>query len=448
MTRRGEIGLSVLDAVLRLVLGGIFIYAAYGKIQEPAVFAVQVAAYRILPDFCVGLFALVLPMVELLAGLMLIATCWSREAALLILGLLGMFFIGLTQGLVRGLKISCGCFGDGGGEDSLMAALVRDLVLFVPTVWLVFRPNRWLSVRWPFLGAVLVAVGCCGWGGYVHWQTSRVADQMTEREPVVIERVVGTGNNTNTSVMAEQWTIDFPRAFAAACEKHRPIILFAGEEDCKYCQIMRRALETEAFHKWVRGTGIYLVEAHINETNVSKVQECQVEFLKSLPRQQPVRYPLMGVYWPQTQTNNDVRLSFIGRRGLMPGKKHPSVVGEFVNALELVLKDYLEGLADRVPLQEVLKSTQRQIQIKSEDGSVVWMEPNTGIQDWGTSVKIHVKPNQSGVRVNWFYPDGSPVLHQHGRVLTVNDDMPAGTYTVSFKKMTLRKASTEEKSDE
>ena len=65
-----------------------------------------VAGYAILPACCVGLFALILPMLELVAGAALIVTKWSREAALILLALLLSFFVGLSQAWIRGLEIS------------------------------------------------------------------------------------------------------------------------------------------------------------------------------------------------------------------------------------------------------------------------------------------------------------------------------------------------------
>ena len=54
--------------------------------------------------------AVVLPWVELLCGLLLLAGFWSQTALLSVTGLLVMFVIATGQAWVRGLDISCGCF--------------------------------------------------------------------------------------------------------------------------------------------------------------------------------------------------------------------------------------------------------------------------------------------------------------------------------------------------
>ena len=161
MSRRDLI-LGALERVCRLILGGIFIYAAWSKIQDPALFAKAIVGYQMLPSFFVGPLALVLPMAELLAGAALIATRWTRESTLLILCMLAMFFVGLTQALVRGLDISCGCFGDDAtSTHTVLSALLRDVVLLVPAVWLVRRPNAWLWNK-AFGVAVLAALVVTG----------------------------------------------------------------------------------------------------------------------------------------------------------------------------------------------------------------------------------------------------------------------------------------------
>lgn len=133
------------EVVFRVGLGGLFVYAAWYKIQDPAMFADAVASYRLLPLPVVGVVALVLPMAELVAGFALVATKWSREAALMILMMLVVFLIGLVQAWVRGLEIVCACFGpeDAGGSP-LWLDILRDIALCVPTIWLLTRPGRWI----------------------------------------------------------------------------------------------------------------------------------------------------------------------------------------------------------------------------------------------------------------------------------------------------------------
>lgn len=122
----------------RVVVGGVFVWSAWTKIQDPALFLESVLAYDMLPYLPAAVFALVLPMVELTCGIALVFTKWHREAAVLICAMLAAFMVALAQALVRGLDISCGCFADASSHGRLAIgyALVRDVVLLVPSVWL------------------------------------------------------------------------------------------------------------------------------------------------------------------------------------------------------------------------------------------------------------------------------------------------------------------------
>lgn len=139
----------VLETFVRLGIGALFAWSAWFKIQDPALFASSVESYRILPECMVGIFSLFMPMLELLAGIGLVATKWSREAALLVAGMLLVFIVALAQAAVRGLDISCGCFDDDPetGTVAIAKALARDVALLLPAVWLLFRPGRWIWTR-------------------------------------------------------------------------------------------------------------------------------------------------------------------------------------------------------------------------------------------------------------------------------------------------------------
>ncbi|HEY7924411.1 MAG TPA: MauE/DoxX family redox-associated membrane protein [Vicinamibacteria bacterium] len=95
---------------LRLLLGAFFVYASLDKIASPAGFARIVYQWQVAGPVPSNLVAATLPWVELLAGLLLIAGVWRREAALVIALLLVVFLGAAASVLARGIDVqNCGC---------------------------------------------------------------------------------------------------------------------------------------------------------------------------------------------------------------------------------------------------------------------------------------------------------------------------------------------------
>ena len=141
MTVRQPLLIRFLSFVLRLVVGGVFVYAGVLKILDPAQFANDVANYRLLPSALVNFVAITLPWVETVAGILMVMGFWLPGSALVITGLMGVFLVAIGQALVRGLDIQCGCFGtiEAGKMDTM--TLARDVALFVFAAWLYWRAS-------------------------------------------------------------------------------------------------------------------------------------------------------------------------------------------------------------------------------------------------------------------------------------------------------------------
>lgn len=124
--------------LIRLVLGGVFIYASLDKILNPGLFAQAVFNYQVLPGELINLTALILPWLELILGACLLFNRWMQGASSLA-AVLMTFFMGLILfNLARGLDISCGCFSTNpadGPMDSL--TLARDILFLILAVGLV-----------------------------------------------------------------------------------------------------------------------------------------------------------------------------------------------------------------------------------------------------------------------------------------------------------------------
>jgi hypothetical protein len=123
-----------------------FIFASCFKIADPKGFAVLIAQYQFLPHNIINLWALVLPQIEFWFGIALIATPFVKECTLVILGMFASFIIALVWALALDLGITCGCFQIDGAQSKSEAwtALVRDLILLWPTIWLLTRKNNYI----------------------------------------------------------------------------------------------------------------------------------------------------------------------------------------------------------------------------------------------------------------------------------------------------------------
>lgn len=113
--------------LLRVGLGAMFLYAALTKVPDLPLFAEEIANYQLLPAPLVPWVAALLPGIEIVLGLALIAGLWTRTAAALTGALLVVFTVGLTQALLRGIDLRCGCFGS--AEPATWGTVVRDLAM-------------------------------------------------------------------------------------------------------------------------------------------------------------------------------------------------------------------------------------------------------------------------------------------------------------------------------
>jgi putative oxidoreductase len=94
----------------QIALGAIFVIAALPKIADPPSFAHMIYNYRLVPGSLINISALIMPWVEVLAGLALILGVWKAAARNIIAALLAIFIIAISINLVRDNAIDCGCF--------------------------------------------------------------------------------------------------------------------------------------------------------------------------------------------------------------------------------------------------------------------------------------------------------------------------------------------------
>ncbi|MBI5497381.1 MAG: hypothetical protein HY904_20370 [Deltaproteobacteria bacterium] len=136
--------MTLFAALLRLGLGGILLYAGWAKVQDPTDFAIQITNYR-LGDVWAPWAAVALPPIELLTGALLLLaprrSPWLQAACLVALGMFAVFLAAVITVVLRGIDISCGCFGGDSGPVSWIT-VARNTLLCTATAALLWYARR------------------------------------------------------------------------------------------------------------------------------------------------------------------------------------------------------------------------------------------------------------------------------------------------------------------
>jgi len=120
--------------IVDFILAGVFIYAGVLKALDPVQLAHDIDHYKILPwTIGVGL-AFYLPWLEILCGLALIFRRFYRGALSILTALVVIFLVATIAAKVRGLDITCGCFGHASQNWSFPAHLALDLAILAALV--------------------------------------------------------------------------------------------------------------------------------------------------------------------------------------------------------------------------------------------------------------------------------------------------------------------------
>lgn len=134
-----------LQWVLRLGLGGVFIYAGVVKVLDSQQFALDVQNYQLTTWTVSILVAMYLPWLEIVAALALFYRKLYLGALSAVLGMTVVFLVAIISAWARGLDITCGCFGRSDVRVSYPELFGRDLLLMAAALvlfWLEWRRSR------------------------------------------------------------------------------------------------------------------------------------------------------------------------------------------------------------------------------------------------------------------------------------------------------------------
>ena len=120
---------NILWRVVALIIGGIFIYAGVIKAMDPTGFANDIDNYKMLPWPLTVRLAFYLPWLEVLCGLAVILGLLYRGGLVILTALTLIFIAASIIAKVRGLDITCGCFGHASKNWSFTGHLLLDLAI-------------------------------------------------------------------------------------------------------------------------------------------------------------------------------------------------------------------------------------------------------------------------------------------------------------------------------
>ena len=149
MNRNSITARSWLGTVLRLGLGGIWLWASLSKLHDPRRFVQAVRAYDATPEWLSKAIGYGLPVLEFSIAILLILGVATRLAAAVSAVLFLVFLVGIIEAAARGLTLDCGCFGGGGqtaGAPHYTLDILRDIGLLAVAVFLVLWPLTRISI--------------------------------------------------------------------------------------------------------------------------------------------------------------------------------------------------------------------------------------------------------------------------------------------------------------
>jgi uncharacterized membrane protein YphA (DoxX/SURF4 family) len=143
---RTDRAIGVVVLALRVIIGGIFIVAGVAKVGHPADFAAQIAGFQLLPRVVIAPMAIVLPYLEILLGGYLVIGLFTRTAAWCAVALLALFDAAIASAVVRGMTVSCGCFGPSDKTVTTWAEVARDAIFVVLAIVIALRAPGTLAL--------------------------------------------------------------------------------------------------------------------------------------------------------------------------------------------------------------------------------------------------------------------------------------------------------------
>ena len=128
--RRSAFGVwRFLWRTLDFIVAGIFVYAGALKVLDPVQFAHDIKNFQILPWPISVALAFYQPWLEIFCGVGLVFRFFYRGALCILSALIVVFTLAIIAAKVRGLDITCGCFGHASQHWSFPAHLATNVAI-------------------------------------------------------------------------------------------------------------------------------------------------------------------------------------------------------------------------------------------------------------------------------------------------------------------------------
>lgn|GEM_PF-269347 len=109
----------VVTLFVRLFIAGVFGFAAFMKLQKneaTQAFAESIRSFKVLSpidhEHLVVLSSFAVPWAEAICAALILIGLWTRAAAFIMLGAVGVFIYAIASVIARGMTVECGCFGE------------------------------------------------------------------------------------------------------------------------------------------------------------------------------------------------------------------------------------------------------------------------------------------------------------------------------------------------
>jgi uncharacterized membrane protein YphA (DoxX/SURF4 family) len=122
-----------IGVLVRVVLGGIFLYAGLIKASDSQQFALALVPFTFLPVDATGFLAVFIAWSEVVAGVLILLPRIYLLGAAMIAALCVVFIGVLSWALWNGIVIPCPCFGGDAppSASAMVGVIMRDVVLLL-----------------------------------------------------------------------------------------------------------------------------------------------------------------------------------------------------------------------------------------------------------------------------------------------------------------------------